>query len=121
MKALFPIAILVALSFTGTSALFADPLLRNGDLSSGLAGWHDDGRLVYLNPDGTEADDGSSGAIPVIKLRLSNEVQVVSQEYETKDSPTTLNVSVDVMPSADFKRSTDADDYTKTWSAGGTW
>ena len=121
MKALLPVAVLVVLSFAGASALRADSLIHNGDLSSGLSGWHDDGRLVYLNPDGTEADDASSGAIPVIKLRLSNEVQVVSQEYETKDSPTSLTISVDVMPSADFKRSTDPSVYTKTWSAGGTW
>jgi hypothetical protein len=121
VKTLLPVAALVVLSCVGTFSLSADPLLRNGDLSNGLSGWHDDGRLVYLNPDGTEADDGSSGAIPVIKLRLSGEPQVVSQEYETKDSPTTLNFSVDVMPSADYKRSTDDSIYTAKWSAGGTW
>jgi len=105
----------------GISSLSADSLIHNGDLSNGLSGWHDDGRLVYLNPDGTEADDGSSGAIPVLKLRLSGEMHMVSQEYETHGSPTTLNISVDVTPSADYKRSTEDSAYTAKWSAGGTY
>jgi hypothetical protein len=121
MKALLPMTVIIALSCIGTFSLSADPILRNGDLSEGLAGWHDDGRLTYLNPDGTEADDASSGAIPVIKLHLSGDPRLVSQEYETHDSPTTLNISVQVMPSADFKRSTDDSLYSAKWSPGGTW
>ena len=116
--ALLSVASLLAL---GTLSVSADPLLHNGDLSGGLSGWHGDARLVYLNPDGTEADDASGGAIPVLKLKLSNEGRMVYQEYETHDSPGILNISVDVMPSKDLKRSADAHNYAVSWSGDGTW
>jgi hypothetical protein len=121
MKEILLLTTVLSLFLAGPLHSFGDDILRNGNLQDGLSGWHGDGRLVYLLPDKTESDDASSGGIPVIKLRLSHDSSEVYQEYETHNSPTSLNISVDVMASSDFRRSDDKDLYTTTWSAGGTW
>jgi hypothetical protein len=96
MKALLSVALFAVLSYAGANLAPADPLLHNGNLQDGLSGWEGDGRLVYLNPDGTEADDANTGAIPVIKLRLSNDSETAYQDYETHGSPTIA------VPTCDF-------------------
>jgi hypothetical protein len=102
-------------------SLQADNQIKNGDLKDGMSGWHGDGSLVYLKADGTEGSDTDTDAIPVIKMHLRGESQSVFQDYEAKDTPTTLHVKVDVYASSDFKRSTDSNDYNIQWKAGGTW
>ena len=121
MKAILPLVTILSLFLAAPWHSFGDDILKNGNLQEGLSGWHGDGHLVYLLPDNTESDDAASGGIPVIKLRLSHDAAEVYQEYETHNSPTALTISVDAMPSSDFRRSDDKDLYTKTWSPGGTW
>jgi hypothetical protein len=120
VKTLLSLIVVSSLGWLGSN-LSADPLLHNADLQGGISGWHGDGRVTFLAPDGTEQDDASSGAIPVIKLHLSNDSESVYQEYETHNSPTALNISVDAMAAPDFRRSTEASSYTTKWSPGGTW
>jgi hypothetical protein len=98
----------------------ADPVLHNGDLSAGLSGWHGDGELTYLMPDGTEAGDASTGGVPVLKLHLTGEPHAVYQEYDTRQMPAKQDITVEAMPSLDFKRSTDPSLYSIGWTSG-TW
>jgi len=123
-RPLSPIA-LVAFMIAGISplSLQAD-YLKNSDLSKGFACWHGDGDPAFLNPDGTEADDGDNGAVAVIKIPLSKgESRAVYQEYETKDNPKGLHVHVEVYASDDFKRSAFASDYSSdiNWRSTGTY
>jgi hypothetical protein len=121
VKTFLSLAIVALLSWLGSNPLSADPLLHNSDLKDGLSGWHGDGRIVYLDANGNETDDADAGGAPAIKLRLANDSESVYQEYETHKSPTTLTISIDAMPSKDFRRTTEASAYTAKWSAGGTW
>jgi hypothetical protein len=121
VKTLLSLVVVCSLGWVGSNLLSADPLLHNADLKDDISGWHGDGRITYLMPDGTEQDDINSGGTPVIKLHLSNDSESVYQEYETHGSPTTLNISVEAMAAPDFRRSTEASDYTTKWSPGGTW
>ncbi len=114
-------AFAAVISLAMPASLHADNLFKNADLSNGLAGWHGDGRLTYLAADGSEVDDAGPNITPVIKLRLSHDSQATTQEFEVRDNPPKLTVSVEVMGSHDFRRSTDASAYDTTWSAGGTW
>jgi hypothetical protein len=124
MRALSPLT-LAALILVGLIpiTLRAD-YLTNTDFKEGLAGWHGDGESAFLNPDGTEGAEGDKGVIPVIKIALSKgSAHAVYQDYETKDSPATQHIRVEVFASPDFKRSTFASDYSPdiNWKAGGTW
>jgi hypothetical protein len=111
-------SLLVFLLVFSASLLRAD-YIQNGDLSQGLAGWHGDGERAYLKADGTEGDENDSGVIPVIKLKLSSgKPREVSQDINLHEGPTTLHVKVDILASADFKRSSFPRDYSKTWSSG---
>jgi hypothetical protein len=99
----------------------AGGLLHNTDLSSGsIAGWNGDGHIVYLNAEGVEGEQTDPGVTPVIKLSLSNEASSVYQDVDTRNSPTKMDISVEVMGSTDFRRSKRASDYQQTWT-GGTW
>jgi hypothetical protein len=121
MKPLLFLAALVLLAGVGSTGCRGDALLKNGNLQDGISAWHGDGHMAYLAADGTEADDATPNTTPVIKLRLSHDPEAVYQEFETHDSPTSLNIQVDAMASADFKRSPDKSVYTTTWAPGGTW
>jgi hypothetical protein len=112
---------LVAVALVGMTVFLHADLFRNSDLSSGLSGWHGDGRLVYLAADNTEADDSAPGSTPVIKLHLAHDSQSSYQEIEVRDNPSKLDVAVEIMASSDFRRSTEPSDFTSKWSAGGTW
>ncbi len=112
---------MTALAFflgAGSRLLPADPVLHNADLANGLGGWHGDGELTYLKSDGTEADDASTGGVPVIKLHLSGEPHAVYQEYDTRTMPAKQQISVEAMPSLDFKRSKDPSSSTIGWTSG---
>ena len=114
----FACAILTALLLALGGTIRAD-YIENGDISNGLVGWHGDGERAYLKADGTEGDEGDTDVTPVLKLKLSSgQPREVSQNINLHDSPTTLHVKVDIFISSDFKRSTFAQDYTKTWSSG---
>ena len=121
MKATLPLVVIFSLVTVGSLRSFGDDILRNGNLQSGLSGWHGDGHLVSLDANGAEVDDSGPATTPAIKLRLSHDPQEVYQEYETHDTPTSLNISVEAMASGDFHRSDDKSVYTTTWSSGGTW
>ncbi len=96
--------------------------LKNTDLKEGLSCWSGDGEAAFLNPDGTEGAEGDQGVIPVIKLPLSRgSSRAIYQEFEAPDTSTTMHIKVDVFASADFKRSKFEEDYSKDWTAGGTW
>ena len=98
--------------------------LANTDLKEGFAWWHGDGEPAFLNPDGTEGAEGDKDVVPVIKIHLSkNQSRSVYQEYETKDDPKSLHVTLQVFASADFKRSAYADDYSSdiNWKSTGTY
>jgi hypothetical protein len=98
--------------------------LTNSDLKQGFAWWHGDGEPAFLNPDGTEGSEGDKDVIPVIKIHLSKgESRSVYQEYETKDAPKSLHVTLQVYASDDFKRSAYADDYSSdiNWRSTGTY
>jgi hypothetical protein len=96
--------------------------LTNSDLSNGLEGWHGDGFIVFLNPEGSEGQEGDGTATPVIKIHLTNEPHFVCQELRTINSSNILTVKVDIMPSSDFKRSNIDDDYNRSWwGVDGTW
>ena len=87
--------------------------LTNTDFSDGISGWHGDGEVAYLKADGTEGAEGDVGVTTVIKLSLSHgSSHSVSQEFETRDHPKTLQFKVSVYASSDFKRSASPDDYT---------
>lgn len=88
--------------------------LKNTDFKEGLAGWHGDGQIAFLNPDGTEGAEGDKGVIPVIKITLSNrDSRSVYQEFETRDKPKTLHFKVDIFASNDYQRSKSIHDYTQ--------
>jgi hypothetical protein len=104
-------------------SLHAD-YLKNTDLKEDFAFWHGDGDPAFLNPDGTESDDGDKGAIPVIRIPLSKgEGRSVYQECEIKDDPKSLHIRVEVYASLDFKRSTFASDYSDdiNWRSTGIY
>ena len=107
--------------FVGAVISAQADLFKNTDFSNGLAGWHGDGRMVYLAADGTEKDEAGPGLTPAIKLRLSHDPQQTYQEVEVRNNPSKLDISVEVMPSANFRRSREASDYNVKWSPGGTW
>jgi hypothetical protein len=92
---------------------WCDNLLDNADFANGTQGWHGDGHVVYLKPDGTEGDQTDSGAVPVLKIVLAKgQPHAVYQTLRSKDAASgTLHITVDVFASPDFKRSTHADDY----------
>jgi hypothetical protein len=103
---------------------FSAEYLQNKDLKQGFSCWHGDGEPAFLNPDGTEGQEGDKGVIPVLKLPLSKgQPRAIYQEYETRDSPTTQHVRLQVYASSDFKRSTFASDYSPeiNWKAGSIW
>ncbi len=120
MKATLPLAVTFTFCCAAFASCFGDDILRNGDLHDGLSAWHGDGHLVYLKADNTEADEAGPDTTPVIKLNLEHDSSEVYQEYETRDTPGSLNVSVDVMAASDFHRSAEKNDYSITWSSG-TW
>ena len=98
--------------------------LKNTDLSEGFACWHGDGEPAFLNPDGTEGQEGDKGVIPVIKLPLSKgQPRSIYQEFETNDDPKSQHLRVQVYASSDFKRSTFATDYSSdiNWKPGSIW
>ena len=117
----FPILIAITGLWLGFSPAAKADLFKNTDFSSGLAGWHGDGRMVYLASDGTEKDEAGPGLTPVIKLKLSHDVSASYQEVEVRDNPSKMDISVEVMPTSNFRRSKEASNYTVKWSAGGTW
>ena len=91
----------------------ADENLTNADLKEGLSGWHGDGSLVFLSPDGTEGTEGSPDVTPVIKLELSrSDVRSVYQELSVHGQATQMSYKVDVSAAAKIVRSTSRDDYT---------
>jgi hypothetical protein len=112
------LAVFTLLLVSSVRPLFADPVLHNGDLSAGLSGWHGDGELTYVMPDGTEAPDATTGGIPAIKLHLSGEPHAVYQEYDTRKMPGKQDITVEAMPSLDFKPSKDASSYSIDWKGG---
>jgi hypothetical protein len=57
--------------FLGSLGVRAD-LFKNTDFSASLAGWHGDGRMVYLAADGPEKDE--AGTRPAINLKLSHDL-----------------------------------------------
>jgi hypothetical protein len=95
--------------------------LTNSDLSNRLDFWHGDGFIVFLNPDGSEGQEGDGTVTPVIKINLTNEPHFVYQELRTISSSNILTVKVDIMPSSNFKRSDIDHDYNRNWSVEGTW
>jgi hypothetical protein len=102
----------------------AAELLTDTSMQEGLSVWKGDGEVAYLNPDGTEGAQGDNGVTQVIKIALSkSHPRCISQEYTASADLARLNVSVDVYPSFDFKRSTFADDYSQDqhWTSGSTW
>jgi hypothetical protein len=120
MKSVRIVAVFALVVGAFTRVALAEPVLHNGDFSAGIAGWHGDGELTYLMPDGTEASDASTGGVPVLKLHLTGEPHAVYQEYDTPKMPSRQTITVEAMPSLDFKRSTDPSDYSIDWTSG-TW
>ena len=107
------LARLVILLACGITGARADNLLKNSDLSSGLAGWHGDGEVVYVHNDGTEGQQGDQGVSPAIKLSLSRrDSRVVYQEFEARDKPQGLLYQVNILPASNFQPSTSKEDYT---------
>jgi hypothetical protein len=107
------------LASTGVGA--ADEYLKNADFKKGKSKWLGDGDLVFLKPDGTEGGEEDPGATPVLKLKLKkSESNLLFQEFRTKDKPKTLQVSVEIKASDDFKRLEESELYTQTWKAGST-
>jgi hypothetical protein len=91
------------------AAVVVSPLqaeyLINTDFSDGIGGWHGDGQAAYLKANGTEGDEGDPGVSPVIKLALSKDIaRSVYQNFETRDHTTTIQCTVEVYASSDFKR-----------------
>jgi hypothetical protein len=87
--------------------------LANSDLKEGMAGWHGDGSLVFLNPDGTEGSEGDPGVTPVIKLELTRSgVRSVYQEVSVRDQSTQIAYKVEISAASKIVRSTSRDDYT---------
>jgi hypothetical protein len=117
------LAALMFLAAFGTNAVAAD-FLKNGNLKEGMAGWHGDGEMAFLNPDGTEGGEMDPGVTPVIKLPLSHGgTHMVYQEITAPSDLKSLSVTVEVYASRDFKRSKFETDYTDSihWTPGSTW
>ncbi len=86
--------------------------LKNADFKEGSQIWRGDGQAAFLKPDGTEGSEGDPGAIPVLRLALSNgQARAVFQEFYPHDAPRKLKFKVQVYASIDFKRSNRASDY----------
>lgn len=104
--------LLVAFVLSLSGRAWCDNVLDNADFSNGTQGWHGDGHVVYLKPDGTEGDQTDTGAIPVLKIVLAKgQPHAVYQTLRSKDTMGNLHITVQVYASPDFKRSTHADDY----------
>jgi hypothetical protein len=102
----------VGLLFALSLPAFCDNLLTNTDFKNDSQGWHGDGHVVYLKPDGTEGDQTDTGVTPVLKIALAKgQPHAVYEVLRSKDAIGTLHASVEVFASTDFKRSTHADDY----------
>jgi hypothetical protein len=99
-------------------------LLKDNDMKEGVSVWKGDGQAAFLNPDGTEGAEGDKGVIQVVKMPLSKSTpRYIYQDYDAPPDLGSLNVSVEVYASADFKRSSFASDYSQDihWKPGGTW
>jgi len=103
--------VLVVLAWFILTPAFAN-YLTNADLTDSLGGWNGDGERVYLRTDGTEGNADDKDAVPCIKLRLTDGVQSVTQEYETNDQPPSLHVTVQIYASKDLKIAPFPDDQT---------
>ena len=103
---------------------FAAELLTDNTMQGGLSVWKGDGDVAYLNADGTEGQQGDQGVTQVIKIALSkSHPRYIYQEFTAPGDLARLNVTVELYPSFDFKRSTFPDDYSQDehWTAGSTW
>ena len=103
--------VLVVLAWFVLTPAFAN-YLTNADLTDSLGGWNSDGERVYLRTDGSEGTADDKDAVPCIKLRLGDNVQSVTQEYETQDQPPSLHVTVQIYASKDLKIAPFPDDQT---------
>jgi hypothetical protein len=116
------LAALVAMGLSAT-VLRAD-FLKDNEMKEGVSIWKGDGQAAWLNPDGTEGAEGDKGVTQVIKLPLSKSApRYIYQDYSAPADLASLNVSVEVYASIDFKRSTFASDYSPDihWKPGSTW
>lgn len=105
--------IMTALILAGTMSfsLRAD-YLKNTDFKEGSQCWRGDGQAAFLKADGTEGADGDKDVVPVIKITLSKgQRRAVYQEFQPKDAPARLHVTVQIFASVDFKRSSHVSDY----------
>ena len=125
MRASLPAVLGVMFLVGAVSISLGADYLKNTDFSEGLSCWRGDGEPAFLNPDGTEGQEGDKGVVAVLKIPLSKgEPRSVYQEFDTKDNPKTQHLRVDVFASRDFKRSKFSTDYTpgiSNWKTGGTW
>jgi hypothetical protein len=91
-------------------AVAGDDLMVNTDFARGCQGWHGDGHVVYLKPDGSEGDENDLGAIPVMKIALEHyQAHAVYQALNTHPVLAKVQVSLEVFASADFQRAAPAD------------
>jgi hypothetical protein len=89
----------------GAGPVFGDDLLKNEDFKAGSQMWHGDGHVVYVKPDGTEGGEDDPGVVPAMKIALERyQAHAVYQELNTKPVLASVQVSVEVFASADFKR-----------------
>lgn len=105
---------LLLLACFGPLPLRAD-YLTNTDFKDSLAGWHGDGRRVLLLPDGSEGADTDADAVPVIKLKLGSQRETVYQEYEIRDQPASVTITVDVYASSDYQPGSDYEGFSDFW------
>lgn len=80
-------------------------LVRNADFKDGSQGWHGDGHVVYVKPDGTEGSEDDPDVVPAMKIALERyQAHAVYQELNTKPVLARVQVSAQVFASDDFKR-----------------
>jgi hypothetical protein len=105
---------LLLLACLGLLPLRADYLI-NTDLKDSLAGWHGDAQRVLLLPDGSEGAATDTDAVPVIKLKLGSQRESVYQEYEIRDQPASVTITVDVYASSDYQPGSDDMGFGDLW------
>jgi len=119
MRYLFACLLTVGLLVGTASLALSDNYLKNADFKEGSQMWHGDGQAAFLKPDGTEGSEGDPGAIPVLRVALSeSQTRSIYQEFQPQDAPGKVHFSVDVYASLDFKRSKRAEDYQTEDFAG---
>ena len=110
MRFWWPLFLAAVMLVETASLACCDDLVQNADFKERTQGWHGDGHVVYLRPDGTEGDETDNGAVPVMKIALEKyQAHAIYQELCTKPVLARVQVSVEVFASADFKRVSTSD------------